>query len=236
MASPAISCVRSACPRTGRDSGRSTGVMRLRSLSAGGRSRPTRYLRRRRASSRGARWSGTANGTARTAGRTRGIKLTAEEVARGIVQPREAGETIGLPRGRPVHLLHRTAARRSPSGWRRYCGRWRRADNARVGRNGALGRLGSDAPADRGRRSDPDVVRVRDLPGFHPHRARSCSTTPTDPKTWTPSAEDHVADEARYACMSRPLAAACGRPSNPVGDAIRLRPRRSRRQLNWKVA
>ncbi len=132
----------------------------------------------------------------------KGDKLTAEEVANGIKQ-KEAGETISqgvldpstfAEDGGPS-IAHRMAA---------VGVFFRRADNKRVPQHGAMGgwdqmrsRLKGDADG------NPMVVcfstcidSIRTIPVLQhdPDRAEDLDT----------EAEDHAADDWRYACMSRP--------------------------------
>lgn len=130
-----------------------------------------------------------------------GLKLTAEQVADGIKE-REAGETIPIGVADPAIF----AEDGGPSIAERMQRRgvmWRRADNKRVPQAGAMG--GWDALRSRlvGEDGRPmiylfDTCRdaIRTLPALQ-HDA----TRPEDVDT---SAEDHAADEIRYACMSRP--------------------------------
>lgn len=130
-----------------------------------------------------------------------GLKLTAEQVADGIKE-REAGETIPIGVADPAIF----AEDGGPSIAERMQRRgvmWRRADNKRVPQAGAMG--GWDALRSRlvGEDGRPmiylfDTCRdaIRTLPALQ-HDA----TRPEDVDT---SAEDHAADEMRYACMSRP--------------------------------
>lgn len=133
-----------------------------------------------------------------------GLKLTAEAVARGVLA-REAGEAIAYGVADPAIF----ASDGGPSIGERMFREslsWRRADNARVARGGAMG--GWDQM--RARISGDEEGRglvvfstcrdfIRTVPVLQHDPAR-----PEDVDT---AAEDHAADEARYACMSRPYAA-----------------------------
>ena len=131
-----------------------------------------------------------------------GLKLTAEEVAQGIVL-RERGDTISHGVADPSIF----ASDGGPSLSERMgaiCGRWRRADNARVGRNGALGGWDQMRKRINGDGTTPmlfvfdtcrDFIRTIPVMQHDPDRPEDLDT----------DSEDHVADEARYACMSRPL-------------------------------
>lgn len=161
-----------------------------------------------------------------------GLKLTAEQVADGIKE-REAGETITIGVADPAIF----AEDGGPSIAERMQRRgvlWRRADNKRVPQAGAMG--GWDALRSRlvGEDDRPmiylfDTCRdaIRTLPALQ-HDA----TRPEDVDT---SAEDHAADEIRYACMSRPWVPAVKvtRPDRP-NDYGRGRPAPT--SGNWKTA
>ncbi len=130
-----------------------------------------------------------------------GLKMTAEAVARGVLE-REAGEAIAYGVADPAIF----ASDGGPSiGERMYREGllWRRADNARVARAGALGGWDQLRARISGDEDGPGLVVfstcrdfIRTVPALQhdPARAEDVDT----------EAEDHVADEARYACMSRP--------------------------------
>lgn len=136
----------------------------------------------------------------------RGLRLTAEEIARGIIEREQMGETIAYgvcdpsmfsQDGGPSH-----AERMAKAGIV-----WRPADNARVGRLGHVGgwdqlraRLRGDLEGRPGLvvfSTCRDFVRTVPVLQHDPDKPEDLDTT----------AEDHVADEARYACMSRPYVA-----------------------------
>lgn len=126
-----------------------------------------------------------------------GLKLTAEEVGRGI-RSREQGEKVDYGVLDPAAF----AEDGGPSIAQRLGVIFRRADNKRVGRNGAMG--GWDQLRDRLKGEDKPMLyffstcvhTIRTLPALqHDHsRAEDVDT----------DGEDHAADETRYACMSRP--------------------------------
>lgn len=141
-----------------------------------------------------------------------GLKLTAEEVAEGI-KVREAGEKIADAVADPA-IFNSDGG---PSiGERMFKAKvnWRRADNARVARGGAMGgwdqlrgRLNGDLERDdQGvvlRDGGPMLVVfttckdvIRTLPALQHDKLK-----PEDVDT---DGEDHAPDEVRYACMSRP--------------------------------
>ena len=157
-----------------------------------------------------------------------GLKLTAETVAQGIRDRElvtaawtdEAGREHPAVYERIAYGVADPAIFNSDGGpsigermWNTHVA-WRRADNARVARSGALGgwdqmraRISGDVDVD----DDGRVTRdggpmlavfstcrdfIRTVPVLQ-HDANRPEDVDTD-------AEDHAADEARYACMSRP--------------------------------
>lgn len=166
-----------------------------------------------------------------------GLKLTAEAVAQGI-KAREAGETIALPVLDPAAF----AEDGGPSiaeRMRREGVQFRPADNKRVARAGAMG--GWDQM--RARISGPineageptgapmlfvfETCRdfIRTVPVLQ-HDANRLEDLDSD-------GEDHVADEARYACMARPWI--------PTPQASNRNPpdlwgRNTREADDWKTA
>lgn len=130
-----------------------------------------------------------------------GLRLTAEEVAEGI-KAREMGERIGYGVLDPAAF----AQDGGPSIAERMFSKgvvFRPADNSRVGKSGAMG--GWDMMRSRIKGED-DVPRlyvfdtckdfIRTVPGLQ--------HDPDRPEDLDTDAEDHVADEARYGCLSRP--------------------------------
>lgn len=132
-----------------------------------------------------------------------GVKMPAEEVARGILK-KEAGETVRYGVLDPATI----ASDGGPSIMERFVRAgvlWRPADNKRVGRMGALGgwdqvraRLKGDGD---GRpmiyvfSTCRDAIRTLPVLQHDPDRPEDLDT----------EAEDHAADDIRYACMSRPF-------------------------------
>ena len=161
-----------------------------------------------------------------------GLRMSAEEVARGI-KAREAGETVGFGVA-------------DPSIFREDVGP---SIGARMRRAGV-----GFQPADNTRLSGWDQLRARIagedlgpmLVVFDTCRdfIRTVPVLQHDPtrlEDLAPHAEDHIADEARYACLSRPLIArAPTAPNDPPdrgdwwerewGHAKRRKP-----GLNWKT-
>lgn len=162
-----------------------------------------------------------------------GLKLTAEEVADGI-KTREADDKVAYGVADPSIF----AEDGGPSIAERMLRRgvvWRQADNKRVPQAGAQG--GWDALRSRLKGEDGrpmlyvfDTCRdlIRTLPAIQ--------HDPDRPEDVDTDGEDHAADEARYACMSRPWVPAVKRtgPEKPH-DYGRGRPS-TPATTNWKVA
>lgn len=126
-----------------------------------------------------------------------GCLLTAPEVAQGI-KKLETGEKIA------DEVLDPSAFARDggPSIAERMDLGWRRADNSRVGRLGAMGgwdqvreRLKGDAPRLMIFSTCTHLIRTLPALQHDSHRAEDVDT----------ESEDHAADALRYGCMSRPI-------------------------------
>ena len=138
-----------------------------------------------------------------------GLKLSAEAVARGVLA-RDAGETIAYGVADPAIF----ASDGGPSIGERMFREglaWRRADNARVARTGALGGWDQMRARITGDEDGAqlivfstcrDFIRTVPVLQHDPARAEDIDT----------ASEDHAADEARYACMSRPYLTAAPAP------------------------
>jgi hypothetical protein len=163
-----------------------------------------------------------------------GLRLEAEQVALEILR-RDGAERIAYGVADPSIFHHdggpSIAERMAKAGGQR----WRPADNTRVGRAGALGgwdqmraRINGD-----GRRpmlyvfeTCRDFIRTVPILQHDPARLEDLDT----------GAEDHVADEARYACMSRPIAARRPVPAaNPDDAWTRAAGRGARPTDSWKT-
>ena len=168
-------------------------------------------------------WYGMAEGQPNV-----GLKMTAEEVAAGIAA-REQGEHMAYAVLDPAAFAQDggpSIAERMYTSGKVHFGR---ADNKRVGLLGALG--GWDMMRARMKGDDdgnPMMVVfstcedfIRTVPGLQHDDKR-----PEDIDT---EGEDHVADEARYACMSRPWVPA--RNTKPKGRTL---PEMSMNDL-WKA-
>lgn len=131
-----------------------------------------------------------------------GLKLTAEEVAKGIVE-RETGEdirygvidpsTYSMDGGPSIVERMLTAG----------CRFWRPADNTRITRNGAMGGWDQVRARLKGDGEFPGILffstcvdTIRTLPSMQHDQKR--------PEDLDSDSEDHALDEIRYACMSRP--------------------------------
>jgi hypothetical protein len=167
-----------------------------------------------------------------------GLRLDAEAVAAGILE-REAREKISFGVADP-QIFAQTSGPSVGERMRRTGVHFHRADNTRVGKAGALS--GWDqmrariAPADGGRPMlyvfdiCRDFIRTVPVLQHDPGRLEDLDT----------SAEDHVADETRYACMARVLPAKPPpEPAAPPGwDWDRMRRdagERRLREMSWVV-
>ena len=137
-----------------------------------------------------------------------GLRLTAEEVADGIAQ-RERGDITGNRTMGGVADPAIFSQDGGPSIADRMASRkifFRPADNARVGRSGAMGGWDQLRARLKGDGENPAlyvfstcVDLIRTLPSMQHDADR--------PEDLDSDGEDHAADEARYACMSRPYTA-----------------------------
>ena len=144
-----------------------------------------------------------------------GLKLTAEELAKGILT-REAGEeitygvadpSIFTQDGGPSH-----AERMAPV-------YWRRADNTRVARRGHIG--GWDQLRARMIGDGRPMIFVFSTCSDSIRTIPALQHDPLRPEDLNTGAEDHAADEWRYAVMSRPwtVAAPSDETINPQASA-----------------
>lgn len=132
----------------------------------------------------------------------KGLKLTVEEVARGILERQQKGETIGASIADPSIFSEdggpSRAERMGAAGvW------WAPGDNTRVGRQGAAGGWDQVRQRLKGAGGRPmiysfatcrDFIRTIPVLQHDPMRAEDLDT----------KGEDHIADEMRYVCMGRP--------------------------------
>lgn len=135
-------------------------------------------------------------------GPNEGLKLTAEEVAHGILSKEQPGEKIAYgvldPAAFAVDGGPSIAERMMKVGVS-----FRRADNKRVAQMGALGGWDQMRQRMKGEEGRPMIYTfstcvdsIRTIPALQ-HDADKPEDLDTD-------GEDHAADEWRYACMSRP--------------------------------
>lgn len=130
-----------------------------------------------------------------------GLRLTAEEVADGIAE-REKGEKMGFAVMDPSAFAQDGGPSIAERMWERRVA-FARADNARVGKMGALG--GWDLVRTR-LKGDGGIPRlfvfstckdfIRTIPPLQ-HDLKRAEDLDTE-------SEDHIADDTRYACASRP--------------------------------
>lgn len=146
-------------------------------------------------------------------GPQKGIRLTAEEVAAGILE-REGDEKIAYGVLDPSAF----AQDGGPSIAERMLKQglvWRRADNKRVAYQGAMG--GWDQMRARLRGVDGlPMLYVFDTCRDFIRTVPVLQHDPDRPEDLDTDAEDHAADEARYACMSRPWIPKAPEPPKPA--------------------
>jgi hypothetical protein len=131
-----------------------------------------------------------------------GLKLTAEEVARGI-KAKEAGDKIAFgvldPAAFAVDGGPSIAERMLKEGVS-----FRPADNKRVSQRGAMGGWDQMRARMKGGEDGRPMLYVFDTCKDFIRTVPALQHDPDKPEDLDTDAEDHVADEARYACMSRP--------------------------------
>ena len=154
-----------------------------------------------------------------------GLKMTAEEVGKGIAKRSKDDPALRYGVSDPAaftadggpSIMERLAAAEKAELFR-LCGKksaaWRRADNKRIARNGAMGgwdqmrqRIGGDLPSHEAGEIDrlPEMVFVFDTCADSIRTIPALQHDVNRPEDLDTDAEDHAADEWRYACMSRPL-------------------------------
>ena len=144
-----------------------------------------------------------------------GLRLEAEAVASGIEQ-RTGAETIAYRVADPSIFREDGGPSLGERMARASGKRWRAADNTRIGQLGAFSGWDQVRARIKGTDDGPmlvvfdtcrDFIRTVPVLQHDPNRAEDLDT----------KAEDHVADETRYACLSRPLIA--GHPVKPNNPA-----------------
>jgi hypothetical protein len=128
------------------------------------------------------------------------VRLDAEAVARGILE-REAGETIARAVADPS-IFSEDGGPSIGERMRRAAVWFRPADNTRVGKAGAMSGWDQVRARIAGAEAGPmlavfDACRdfIRTVPALQHDRLR--------PEDLDTAAEDHIADETRYACLAR---------------------------------
>ncbi|QJP13736.1 terminase [Starkeya sp. ORNL1] len=167
-------------------------------------------------------------------GANKGLKLTTEEVARGIIE-RDGGEALAYSVADPAIFTADGGPSRAEI-FAQHGVHFMRADNKRVSGHGAMGGWDEMRQRLKGMGGVPMLFVSAHCRDF----IRTVPVLPHDParpEDIDTDAEDHIADEARYACMSRPW----------VADAGALAPRRARdwfgdpeddaasAAANWKI-
>jgi hypothetical protein len=159
-----------------------------------------------------------------------GLKMTAEEVAVGIASRSPKTETYAYSVGDPA-IFSEDGGPSIGERMRRAGVGFRPADNARVARRGAIGGWDQMRARISGTPEAPmlfvfdtcrDFIRTVPVLQHDPDRPEDLDT----------SAEDHAADEARYACMSRPWVAVPGAKQVNPPDLWG----REKEANGWKVA
>lgn len=139
-----------------------------------------------------------------------GLRLTAEEVADGILE-REKGEKINFAVMDPSAFAQDGGPSIAERMWERKCA-FARADNARVGKSGALGGWDMMRARIKGEDGIPRLFVFSTCRDFI-RTIPALQHDPKRPEDVDTEAEDHIGDETRYACLSRPYA-----PSLPIED------------------
>jgi hypothetical protein len=162
-----------------------------------------------------------------------GLRLDAEQVARGIAE-REVGDTVGSGVADPSIFSHDGGPSIVERMVRVTGHRWRKADNTRVGKVGALAGWDQMRARINGDGKRPmlyvfetcrDFIRTVPVLQHDPARLEDLDT----------ASEDHVADETRYACLSRPLPKNPDTPSVNPNDSWTRERRASRTVDDWKT-
>ncbi|HJY06185.1 MAG TPA: hypothetical protein VJ323_07695, partial [Bryobacteraceae bacterium] len=146
-------------------------------------------------------------------GPNEGLKLTAEEVAHGILSKEQPGEKITYsvldPAAFAVDGGPSIAERMGKVGVS-----FRRADNKRVSQLGALGGWDQMRQRMKGEDGRPMIYcfstctdSIRTIPALQ--------HDPDKPEDLDTDGEDHAADEWRYGCMSRPYQPHKAQPPKP---------------------
>lgn len=155
-------------------------------------------------------------------GPNEGLKLTAEEVAHGILSKEQPGEKIAYsvldPAAFAVDGGPSIAERMMKVGVS-----FRRADNKRVSQLGALGGWDQMRQRFKGEGGRPMIYcfstctdSIRTIPALQ--------HDPDKPEDLDTDGEDHAADEWRYGCMSRPYQPYKAQPPKPTELIYEVKP------------
>jgi hypothetical protein len=159
-----------------------------------------------------------------------GLRMTAEEVATAIaVQERNDKIAYGVA---DPSIFREDGGPSIGERMRRTGLHWRPADNARVGANGAMSGWDQMRARIKGTEDGPMLV-VFDTCRDFIRTVPVLQHDPDRPEDLDTDGEDHVADEARYACMSRPMTALPKVPSRNPPD---LWGRQNATTNGWKSA
>lgn len=164
-----------------------------------------------------------------------GLKLTAEEVARGI-KAKEADEKIAYgvldPAAFAVDGGPSIAERMLKEGVS-----FRPADNKRVSQRGAMGGWDQMRARMKGDADGRPMLYVFETCKDFIRTVPALQHDPDKPEDLDTDAEDHVADEARYACMSRPWIPKPAEPEKPDRLDVQVLPNgQVRMNMNvWEI-
>jgi hypothetical protein len=162
-----------------------------------------------------------------------GLRLEAEAVAAGILQ-REGSDTVGLGVADPS-IFQENGGPSLAERMARAGVRFRAADNTRVGTAGALSGWDQMRARIAGKDGAP-MLYVFDTCRDFIRTVPVLQHDPGRPEDLDTHAEDHIADETRYACLSRPMTAKAPPPPRDPDDPWTRNwggPRRD--ALNWKT-
>lgn len=164
--------------------------------------------------------------------RNEGLRMVAEAVAAGILQ-RQGGEHVIYGIADPS-IFREDGGPSIAERMRRMGCWWRPADNTRVGALGAMSGWDQMRARIAGEEDAPmlfvfETCRdfIRTVPTLQHDGAR--------PEDLDTAGEDHIADETRYACLSRPLITELPPepPTRPEWDWDRMRRESSSRGIEW---
>ncbi len=145
-----------------------------------------------------------------------GLKMTAEEVGAGILSRSRRGHEFTYNVADPAIF----AVDGGPSIAERTGIVWRKADNRRVPQAGAMGGWDQMRQRIQGEDSVPMLYVFKTCRDFV-RTVPILQHDPDKPEDLDTDAEDHVADETRYACMSRPWTKTRPGKGRPTLDPMR---------------